>query len=150
MAQQGDSTGYASADDAGSTPPDPAVAASGADAADGSSPAAAAINGRDEDAFWRDHYITRPYADDTLSYDHYRPAYRYGWESRARLQGRRWDEVERDLEKGWRENRGTSRLGWTDARQAARDAWQRIDNLVLDERQRQEAEAVGDETAAAG
>src|SRR5688572_30517535 len=38
-----------------------------------------------EDAYWRDNYIHRPYADQTLSYDYYRPAYRYGWESRARF-----------------------------------------------------------------
>lgn len=96
---------------------------------------AEAINPTEEDTYWRDNYHRRPYADDTLSYDHYRPAYRYGWESRARFDGRRWTEVEKDLERGWRENRGTSRLGWGDARQAARDAWQRVDNRLMDERE---------------
>jgi hypothetical protein len=110
------------------TPDDDAAPAVGTAAAE-------AINATDEDAYWRDNYINRPYADDTLSYDHYRPAYRYGWESRSRNEGRRWDEVEKDLERGWRENRGTSRLGWTDARQAARDAWQRVDRLRADARQ---------------
>jgi hypothetical protein len=90
----------------------------------------------EEDSYWRDHYLTRPYADDTLSYDHYRPAYRYGWEARMRHAGRRWDEVERELERGWRENRGASRLGWSDARQAARDAWQRVEHRMADERER--------------
>jgi hypothetical protein len=94
------------------------------------------LNPAGEDAYWREHYLSRPYTDDTLSYDYYRPAYRYGWEARARLVGRRWDEVERDLERGWRENRGVSHLGWSDARLAARDAWQRVDNQLLDERER--------------
>ena len=87
-----------------------------------------------EDAYWRDNFRKRPYADETLSYDHYRPAYRYGWESRTRLEGQRWDQVEKDLERGWRENRGASRLGWTDAKLAARDAWQRVDHRIADER----------------
>jgi hypothetical protein len=98
------------------------------------SSAAERLNPTEEDAYWRDNFRKRPYADETLSYDHYRPAYRYGWESRRRLAGRRWDEVERDLERGWRENRGESRLGWSDAKLAARDAWQRIDHRIADER----------------
>jgi hypothetical protein len=85
-----------------------------------------------EDAYWRDHYIHRPYADQTLSYDYYRPAYRYGWESRTRFMNRRWDQVEKDLGKGWREHRGPSRLGWTDAKQAARDAWVRVDQRLAE------------------
>jgi hypothetical protein len=93
------------------------------------------IDATEEDRYWRDNYIRRPYADETLSYDHYRPAYRYGWESRARLSGQRWDQVERELERGWRQNRGASRLGWGDAKLAARDAWQRIDHKIADARE---------------
>lgn len=96
---------------------------------------AESLNPTEEDAYWRENFRKRPYADETLSYDHYRPAYRYGWESRTRMTGRRWDEVERDLERGWRENRGASRLGWPDAKLAARDAWQRVDHRLADERE---------------
>lgn len=105
------------------------------------SSAAERLNPTDEDAYWRDNFRKRPYADETLSYDHYRPAYRYGWESRTRLVGRRWDEVERDLERGWRENRGESRLGWGDAKLAARDAWQRIEHRMADQRDIDNAQA---------
>src|SRR5438270_13023208 len=35
-----------------------------------------------EDAYWRENYASRPYHDQTTSYDEYRPAYRYGWEAR--------------------------------------------------------------------
>jgi hypothetical protein len=103
--------------------------------------AAAAINPSEEDSYWRDNYQRRPYADDTLSYDYYRPAYRYGWESRARHQGRRWAEVEKELERGWRANRGPSRLGWADARLAARDAWQRVENRMMDAREEERVAA---------
>lgn len=97
--------------------------------------AAEILNPTEEDAYWREHYSRRPYADETLGYDQYRPAFRYGWESRARHMGQRWDQVERDLERGWREHRGTSRLGWSDAKLAARDAWQRVDHRLADERE---------------
>ncbi|HSJ10067.1 MAG TPA: hypothetical protein VK928_09135 [Longimicrobiales bacterium] len=92
------------------------------------------VNAREEDDYWREHYVRRPYADDTLGYDQYRPAFRYGWESRARLMGQRWDQVERDLERGWREHRGASHLGWGDAKLAARDAWQRVEHRLAAER----------------
>ena len=98
--------------------------------------AAAVVNPTEEEAYWREAFLSRPYADETLGYDHYRPAYRYGWESRTRYPDRRWDQVERELESGWRENRGSSRLGWTDAKLAARDAWQRVDRRMLDQRER--------------
>jgi len=93
------------------------------------------LDPQEEDAYWRENFARRPYADGTLGYDQYRPAYRYGWESRARHINRRWDEVERDLERGWREHRGVSRLGWTDAKQAARDAWQRVTHRIADARE---------------
>ena len=98
--------------------------------------AAETLNPTEEDSYWRDNFRKRPYADDTLGYDHYRPAYRYGWESRSRFHDRRWDEVERELERGWRENRGSSRLGWCVGKLAARDAWQRVDHRMMDDRER--------------
>jgi hypothetical protein len=98
--------------------------------------AADVVNATEEEAYWRETFLSRPYADETLGYDHYRPAYRYGWESRTRFSDRRWDQVERELETGWRVHRGSSRLGWTDAKLAARDAWQRVDRHLLDQRER--------------
>lgn len=129
---------------AGSAGPVTGAAAAGEDDTGG-----ARTNGLDapaEDAYWREHYLERPYTDDTLGFDQYRPAYRYGWEARARHAGRRWDEVERDLEREWRSQRGVSRLGWADARLAARDAWQRVEHRLADERE--EAAAAGREAEA--
>lgn len=89
---------------------------------------AEAVNPTEEDAYWKTNYATRPYAGDR-SYDDLRPAYQYGWESRARHQGRNWSDVEGDLERDWNTSRGNSNLGWNEARHASRDAWDRIDNL---------------------
>src|SRR5687767_5471255 len=50
-----------------------------------------------EDAYWRENYKSRPYVESGVDYDAYRPAYQYGWESRARHRDLRFDEVEPEL-----------------------------------------------------
>ena len=91
----------------------------------------AMVNPEEEDAYWRENYSSRPYATADRSYDHYRPAYQYGWESRARHgSARSFDEAEPDLERGWDSARGTSSLGWQDAKHATKDAWHRIERRV--------------------
>jgi hypothetical protein len=79
-----------------------------------------------EDAYWRENYPWRSYAEKSHDYDYYRPAYCYGWESRSLHPGKSWDEVESELERGWARARGKSNLEWHKARNAARDAWDRI------------------------
>ena len=81
-----------------------------------------------EDAYWRDHYKTRPYHNAATDYHEYAPAYRYGWESRQRHAGRPWTEVESDLKSGWESAKAHSRLSWDHAKAATRDAWDRIDH----------------------
>jgi phage tail tape-measure protein len=80
-----------------------------------------------EDAYWRENYRNRPYVTQKSEYDHYRPAYQYGWESRTSYQGKSFDDVESELERGWEQQRGQSTLNWSDARHATRDAWDRTD-----------------------
>ena len=82
------------------------------------------INPAEEDAYWRDNYHTRPYATADRGYDYYQPAYRYGWESRSRYQGKQFDEVESDLQRDWNSQRPT-KMEWNEARDPVRDAWQR-------------------------
>ncbi|HEX5498188.1 MAG TPA: hypothetical protein VFX03_03135, partial [Thermomicrobiales bacterium] len=36
-----------------------------------------------EDAYWREHFRTRPYVGPEDTYERFQPAYRHGWESRA-------------------------------------------------------------------
>lgn len=80
-----------------------------------------------EEAFWRENYAGQPYYERGYSYDDYHPAYRTGWEGRARYEGRTFEEVERELEANYNRNRGSSRLGWERNRAAARAAWDRFD-----------------------
>jgi len=94
---------------------------------------AEAVNPTTEDAFWRENYKTRPYATGDSSYTYeedYRPAYRYGWESRSRYEGKKFEDVESDLGRDWDRTKDKSRLGWDRAKEATRDAWNRIERAI--------------------
>jgi hypothetical protein len=88
---------------------------------------AEAIDPTVEDAYWRDNYRTRPYVESGATYDEYQPAYRYGWETRARHHDRKFDDVENDLGRDWDRVKGKSRLTWEKAKHATRDAFHRFD-----------------------
>lgn len=85
-----------------------------------------------EETYWRTTYTSVPYFVSTRNYDFndYGPAYRYGWESRSRNVGRRFEEVESDLARGWDAAKDRSRLGWVDAKSAAQAAWQRVSDTA--------------------
>jgi hypothetical protein len=84
----------------------------------------------EDDRYWRENYPTRPYAQSGRNYDEYRPAYHYGTDAAHRYQGRPWEDVEDDLERGWEKAKGTSRLTWHDIKDAVRDAWHRIERAL--------------------
>ncbi|HEV7672557.1 MAG TPA: hypothetical protein VGS22_28905 [Thermoanaerobaculia bacterium] len=92
--------------------------------------AAELVNPTVEDAYWRSNYASRPYATPGSSYDQYGPAYRYGWESRAKYAGKRYEDVENDLELGWDKAKANSSLAWNEAKSATRDAWHRIETAL--------------------
>ena len=84
------------------------------------------MNPTAEDVYWRANYSTRPYVTANRDYSVYQPAYRYGWESREQHAGRKWNDVEKDLDAGWYVRQGASGLGWQEASPAVRDAWERV------------------------
>jgi hypothetical protein len=88
--------------------------------------AAEAVNPTVEEAYWSANYLTRDYVIRNRPYTDYQSAYRYGWESRARLGARPFRDVESSLERGWDKAKGESKLAWEQARHAVGDAWQRI------------------------
>lgn len=78
-----------------------------------------------EDAYWRNNYSSRPYVAADKGYDHYQPAYKYGWESRARHGAASWDQSQDALRKQWNEHPASRHLHWDAASPAIRDAWDR-------------------------
>jgi hypothetical protein len=87
-----------------------------------------AVNPTVEGAYWSENYKTRPYYRNGQSYVDYEPGYRYGWESGARLEyrGRKFGEVEGELEKGWEGAKGSTARTWAQTRDITRDAWDRV------------------------
>lgn len=91
---------------------------------------AESVNPTEEEGYWRENYKTRPYFQSGRDFEHYSPAYRYGWESasRADYHGRRFGDVENDLSRNWTRARGASKAEWNDVRNATRDAFERVQN----------------------
>jgi len=85
---------------------------------------AQAVNPAVEDDYWRRNYASRPYVTPGATYETYRIAYRFGWESCRRYRGRRFADVEGDLRREW--ERTDREMSWETARSATRDAWQRV------------------------
>jgi len=78
-----------------------------------------------EERYWRDHWLSRPYATADRTFDDYWPAYRYGAECSVRYEARRWGDIEHDLQVGW--EREEHRSGtWEHMKDAVRDAWERL------------------------
>ena len=87
-----------------------------------------AVNHDEEDAYWRQNHVREPYYSPDYSYDDYGPAYRMGWESRARYDQGTFDTYEPSFRNDWDESfRGQSRLTWAQARHAARAGWERVE-----------------------
>src|SRR5882762_10118608 len=83
------------------------------------------IDGRQECGHWREHYVARPYVASGEPFERYEQAFRFGWESCCRLEGRGFDEAEPELRREWDRgpqprssaaggpgHRARSELGW--------------------------------------
>lgn len=92
--------------------------------------AAEKVNPTAEENYWREAHTREPYYASGLTYDDYAPAYRTGWEGAERYRGRRFEDVDSDLERHYEGIKGKSRLAWEDARHASRAAWHRVEDRL--------------------
>ena len=83
-----------------------------------------------EDGYWKENYAKRSYADKNVSYDNYQPAYRTGYEGYTRYPGKKYEEVEADLQRDYEKSKGNSNLSWDKAKHATRDAWHRVEKAL--------------------
>jgi hypothetical protein len=84
-----------------------------------------------EDTYWRENHKKEPYYAKNRDYGFYAPAYRAGYEGRAKYDGRKFDEVESDLQSDYLRYKGEM-SSWDEVRPASLAAWNRIDRRVLD------------------
>jgi len=87
---------------------------------------AEAIDPTRELVYWRESYMSRPYAYTATSFDEYEPADGYGVAAYTKYPDRSFDDLDPELSRGWNASRGKSTLEWNRARFAARDAWDRV------------------------
>ena len=92
--------------------------------------AAEAVNPTAEEKFWRETFVREPYYITGKAYEYYAPAFRAGWEGRARHDGRAFEEAEPSLMAEY--NRAKSELdpAWAEVRPAAQAAWNRVDHTA--------------------
>jgi hypothetical protein len=86
-----------------------------------------AIDPTVEDAYWKHSYAGEPYYESGFTYDDYAPAYRTGYNGRTQFAGRKFNDVERDLESSYNRAKGASKLTWEKAKHATRAAWDRVE-----------------------
>src|SRR6267142_1473318 len=85
-----------------------------------------------EEAYWRQNYRRRDYVNDNDTYESFRPAYRTGYEGRAKYAGKTYDQAEPDLQRDYEKCRGANCPDWDRAKLATRDAWERVDATETD------------------
>ena len=83
-----------------------------------------------ENAHWRDNYRSESYVNRDLSYDHYEPAYRTGYTGYGKYAGRKFDDVENDLQRDYEQVKGKSSLAWSDAKHATKAAWHKVERAL--------------------
>ena len=83
-----------------------------------------------EEAYWRETYTSRPYVTKGANFDDYGPAYRYGYDAYTKYPGRKFDDIESDLDRDWQRAKGKSTLAWENAKHATRDSFQRISDTI--------------------
>lgn len=79
-----------------------------------------------EEQYWRNTYTSRPYTTTNRDFDYWRPGYQYGYESGMKYQGKKWNDVENDLQTGWDRFQDRSQATWEQIKDAVRDGWNRV------------------------
>lgn len=83
----------------------------------------------DSDRYFAPRFENAGYRSGDETFDDYRPAYRYGTQSRTLYSDRDWDDrMEADLKQGWERAKGSSRLTWERAKAAVKEAFNEHDD----------------------
>ncbi|MEO8159850.1 MAG: hypothetical protein ABI588_00415 [Arenimonas sp.] len=79
---------------------------------------------------WKSNYTTTPYYSSGKQWGDYEPAYNLGYNGYSQNRGKRFDDVESDLQRGWEKTKGNSKLAWSEAKGAVRDGWHYVERAM--------------------
>lgn len=113
---------------------------------DAESNAAAAIDARNEDAYWSRCYHLESYCRPGLDYEDYAAAYCVGYIGYVQYGGA-FEDAEKSLCSNWVRLKGDSRLSVEDAMLAVRAAWDRLESAAAPTPQWDELYALAGEVA---
>ena len=83
-----------------------------------------------EDEHWKKSFTKESYYQPGLTFEDYSPAYRTGYQAHTQYVGRKFHEIERDLETSYNRTKGASKLTWEKAKHATRAAWERAECAI--------------------
>jgi uncharacterized protein YcfJ len=83
-----------------------------------------------EDTYWKTNYAKQKYVEGNVPFATYQLAYRTGYEGHNRYSGKKYQEVEADLQRDYERSAGHATLAWDKAKHATRDAWNRGEKAV--------------------
>lgn len=75
-------------------------------------------------------YNTTSYYNKERDWNDYEPAYKYGYDQYGSYAGRKFDDVEGDLERSWNSTKANTDLAWNEARGAVKDGWHYIERAM--------------------
>lgn len=104
--------------------------AGGALGAKGGGAVAEVVNPTEYSQHFENSYKTTPYYISGSEWRDYEPAYKYGYDTYGQYQGRKFEDIEGELERNWDTTRSQSRLAWNEARNAVRDGWHHIERRI--------------------
>jgi len=81
--------------------------------------------------YWKANFQTTPYYAAGREWTDYEPAYQLGYSAYDSNRGRKFADVEADLQRNWDATRGNSKLAWVDARGAVHDGWEYVERGSL-------------------
>ena len=104
--------------------------AGGALGAKGGGAVAEAVNPTEYTQHFQNTYQSAPYYVGGSEWRDYEPAYKYSYDSYGQYQGKKFEDIESELERNWDTTRADSRLAWAEARGAVRDGWHHIERAM--------------------
>ena len=91
---------------------------------------AEAVNPTEYNDHFKQTYASAPYYRTGTEWKDYQPAYQYGYDRYNKYPGRKFDEVQNELQKDWEATQTDSKIAWNDAREAVRDSWHYIERKM--------------------